>query len=193
MPSQGLQQALITLGRAYQNLLDKATTAIVRRSPNIAHEDLRIRNMTASARGPGENPRTNVRQKAGLNRAILARGWGLAFRMLDYKVTAAGGAVLKVEARCSSQECSACGPISPNNRQSQARFVCTTCGHSETADANGATVITARGEVLLVARRNAAAGQAASGRGATVRLGAALPRRAVATKRQPAHPPRRRA
>ncbi|RDI50487.1 hypothetical protein [Microvirga subterranea] len=64
----------MNLGRAYQNLLDKATTAIVRRSPNIAHEDLRIRNMTASVRGLGENPRTNVRKKAGLNRAILAPG-----------------------------------------------------------------------------------------------------------------------
>ncbi len=179
--------------RRRRAVLDKATTAIVRRSPNIAHEDLRIRNMTASARGTIDNPGSNVRQKAGLNRAILEQGWGMAFRMLAYKAAAAGGAVVKVEARGSSQECSACGHVSPDNRKAQAKFACTSCGHAENADDNAAKVIAARGEVLLAARRKAAAGHAASGRGANVRPGAAAPRRAVVTKRQPAQPVRRQA
>ncbi|QRM32335.1 transposase (plasmid) [Microvirga sp. VF16] len=174
--------------RRRRDFLDKATTAIVKRSPFIAHEDLKIRNMTASARGSIDRPGTNARQKAGLNRVILEQAWGKAFRMFNYKTAAIGGAVLKVEARCSSQECSSCGHISPGNRPTQARFVCVSCGHSENADDNAAKVIAYRGEVLLAAKRKAAAGHAASGRGANVGLGAALPRRAVVTKRQPAQP-----
>jgi hypothetical protein len=41
----------------------------------VALEDLRIKNMTASARGTLEEPGRMVRQKAGLNRSILNQGW----------------------------------------------------------------------------------------------------------------------
>lgn len=40
----------------------------------IRFEDLRIRNMTRSAKGTGGKPGSNVRAKSGLNRAILAQG-----------------------------------------------------------------------------------------------------------------------
>jgi putative transposase len=43
----------------------------------IRFEKLNIVNMTASARGTTEKPGRNIAQKAGLNRAILAQGWGL--------------------------------------------------------------------------------------------------------------------
>jgi putative transposase len=172
--------------RRRHDALAKATTEIVRRSPIIAREDLQIQSMTASAKGTAEKPGRNVRQKAGLNRAILERSWGIAFAMLAYKAEAVGGRALKVEARCSSQECSACHHVDPGNRTTQARFACLACGHTENADANAAKVIAYRGEHLLAAEREAAAGHAASGRGADVRPGAAKPRRAVATKRQPA-------
>jgi len=39
-------------------------------------EALKVQNMTASAKGTIENPGRNVRQKSGLNRAILASTWG---------------------------------------------------------------------------------------------------------------------
>ena len=40
----------------------------------LAFEDLRLRNMTRSARGSVESPGRNVRAKAGLNRSLLDAG-----------------------------------------------------------------------------------------------------------------------
>jgi putative transposase len=50
---------------------EKASTDIARRFDVIRVEDLRIGNMTRSARGTPENPGRSVRAKAGLNRGIL--------------------------------------------------------------------------------------------------------------------------
>jgi hypothetical protein len=49
--------------------------------------------MTRSARGTLTKPGRNVRQKAGLNRAIAASGWGLLVTRLEQK---APGRVQKV-------------------------------------------------------------------------------------------------
>lgn len=38
-------------------------------------EDLKVKNMTASAKGTVANPGKNVKQKSGLNRAILRTGF----------------------------------------------------------------------------------------------------------------------
>ena len=51
---------------------EKASTSIAHRFDLIRVENLQIQNMTRSARGTRENPGRNVRQKAGLNREILA-------------------------------------------------------------------------------------------------------------------------
>src|SRR5664279_2410554 len=68
-----------------------------RRFALIRVEDLRVRNMTRSAKGtmdapgdaprdaPGDAPGTNVRPKAGLNRAILDKGWGVLVTRLEQK------------------------------------------------------------------------------------------------------------
>ena len=60
--------------------VEKASTGIARRFDLIRVEDLKIGNMTRSAKGTRENPGRNVRQKAGLNRGILGSGWGLLVR-----------------------------------------------------------------------------------------------------------------
>ena len=52
------------------------STDLARRFDLIRIEDLDVRAMTRSARGTAAQPGRNVRQKAGLNRAILANGWG---------------------------------------------------------------------------------------------------------------------
>src|ERR1039457_448507 len=56
---------------------EKASTDIARRFEVIRVENLKVKNMTRSARGTRENPGRNVRAKAGLNRGILGSGWGL--------------------------------------------------------------------------------------------------------------------
>jgi transposase len=62
---------------ARKDWAEKASTEIARRYDIIRIEDLKIRNMTRSAKGTEDAPGRNVAQKAGLNRAILASGWGM--------------------------------------------------------------------------------------------------------------------
>jgi putative transposase len=45
----------------------------------------------------------------------------------------------------TSNECSACGHVSPLNRISQAVFRCIACAYTENADSNASKVILARG------------------------------------------------
>jgi IS605 OrfB family transposase len=119
---------------------EKMTTEIVRRFDVIKVEDLRVRNMTRSAKGTREKPGRKVRQKAGLNRGILRSGWGVLVRRLEQK---APGRVVKVNAAFTSQRCSACGHVDAKSRKSQARFVCTACGFACHADMNAAINIAA--------------------------------------------------
>lgn len=109
-------------------------------------EDLKIKNMTASARGTVEKPGTRIAQKAGLNRAILGAGWGRFVEMLTYKVVPEGGVVIRRPAAYSSQECALCHHIDAASRVRRDLFVCTVCGHTEHADTNASQVILSRWE-----------------------------------------------
>ncbi|MDI3419479.1 RNA-guided endonuclease InsQ/TnpB family protein [Streptomyces luteolus] len=116
----------------------KTTTEIAATFSRIGVEDLTIKNMLKSAKGTVESPGINVRQKAGLNRAIAGEAWGRTVSMLEYKAAQRGGIVVKVPAANTSRRCSVCGFIIPGNRQTQARFVCQAdgCGYEENADTN---------------------------------------------------------
>jgi transposase len=127
---------------------EKASTGIARRFDLIRVEDLKITNMTRSARGTPQQPGRNVGQKAGLNRGILRSGWGLLVRRLEDK---APGRVQKINPAFTSQRCSACGHVDRNSREGQAVFRCTACGYACQADVNAA--------------RNIAAGHAVTVRG----------------------------
>jgi transposase len=127
---------------------EKVSTGIAQRFDVIRVENLKITNMTRSAKGTRGNPGRNVRQKAGLNRGILGSGWGLLMRRLQDK---APGRVEKVRPAFTSQRCSACGQVDARSRESQPRFVCTACGFAGNADVNAA--------------RNIAAGHAVTARG----------------------------
>ena len=48
-------------------------------------EDLKIKNMTASAKGTAEAPGKHVKAKSRLNRSMLDTGWGIFERCLSYK------------------------------------------------------------------------------------------------------------
>jgi putative transposase len=119
---------------------EKASTELARRFDVIRVENLKITNMTRSAKGTRENPGRNVRAKAGLNRGILGSGWGLLVRRLADK---APGRVEKVKPHYTSQRCSACGQVDRGSRESQAVFRCTACGFACHADVNAAINIAA--------------------------------------------------
>jgi len=123
-----------------QDWAEKVSTGIARRFDVIRVEDLKIPNMTRSAKGTRENPGRGVRAKAGLNRGILASGWGLLVRRLGDK---APGRVEKIKPALTSQRCSACGRVDRGSRESQAVFRCTACGFAGNADVNAAINIAA--------------------------------------------------
>ncbi|MFC3997499.1 RNA-guided endonuclease InsQ/TnpB family protein [Nocardiopsis sediminis] len=135
--------------------VEKTSTRLALGFDIIRFEGLRIRNMTASARGTVEEPGKQVRQKAGLNRAILAQGWGLLRTRTGHK---AAGRVEDVPPAYTSLRCSDCGWIDKNSRQSQARFVCSSCGFTCNADLNASKNIAAGQGVSPGPRRVRAGG-----------------------------------
>ena len=116
----------------------KLTTQLAKNHGLIAFEALAIKSMTQSARGTVESPGKSVRRKAGLNRGLLAQGMGETRRQLLYKALWASGKTVQVDPAYSSQRCSCCDHVSPENRPTRERFACTSCGHTEHADINAA-------------------------------------------------------
>lgn len=123
----------------------KASLDLVRKHGLIVIEDLRIRNMTRSAKGTIDQPGKNVRQKTGLNRAIRDKGWGKLALALEHAARYHGAEIIKVPAAYTSQTCHACKHVDPKSRESQAVFRCTACGHQDNADVNAAKNILAAG------------------------------------------------
>lgn len=116
--------------------------------------------MTASAKGTVAEPGRKVRQKSGLNRSILAKGWGAFLLKLEHAARYHGTAVAKVNPAYTSQTCNACGHVAPESRESQARFRCVTCGYQAHADVNAARNILAAG-LAVTGRGDLAVGQSA--------------------------------
>ncbi|MFG1923818.1 RNA-guided endonuclease InsQ/TnpB family protein [Cryptosporangium sp. NPDC048952] len=146
--------------------IEKTTTDLARRFDVIHVENLNVKAMTRSARGTAAAPGRNVRQKAGLNRGILAAGWGLLLARLEHK---APGRVVKTNPAYTSLTCNACGHCATDNCKSQAVFRCCACGHQANADVNAA--------------RNIAEGKTAVGR--TVAARGDRAKSARSAKREP--------
>ena len=111
----------------------------------VVVEDLKIKNMTKATKGTVEKPSKNAKAKRGLNRVITQQSWGMFFELLEYKLKANGGELIKVNPQFTSQICNECGHTSKENRQSQSKFVCTSCGYTANADINASKNILARG------------------------------------------------
>jgi putative transposase len=133
------------VANARKDFLHKHSTAIAKNHGTVVVEALKVRNMSASAKGTTAEPGKMVRQKAGLNRAILDQGWGGFRIMLNYKLADRGGKLIEVPAAYTSQTCAECGVVDARSRHDQARFVCTGCGHEANADTNAAIIILKRG------------------------------------------------
>jgi putative transposase len=97
----------------------QTSTSISKNHAMIVMEDLKVGNMSRSARGALDTPGKQVAQKSGLNRSILDQGWGEFRRQLEYKQEWLGGWLLTVPAHHASQTCSVCGHVVKENRKSQ--------------------------------------------------------------------------
>lgn len=139
-----------------EHLQHHTTTELADAFSVVVVEDLKITNLIRSAKGTIEQPGRNVRQKAGLNRAITGEAWGRTVTLLEYKTRDRSGLVVKIPAPGTSQICHLCGHRDAASRNST-RFSCTnpSCGWSGHADTNAAinirnaagTVVSGRGDL----------------------------------------------
>ena len=114
------------------DFLHKHSTAVVGKYGTIVVEALNVAAMSRST----------------LAKQILDCSGSEFFRMLKYKAADAGRRIEEIDPRYTSQQCSQCGFVSKDNRKTQADFACTSCGHTDNADHNGAVNILARNEPL---------------------------------------------
>ena len=117
-----------------KNYLHQLSHKISENQAIVYMEDLKIKNMSKSARGTKEKHGKNVRAKSGLNRAILDQSWGEFHRQLEYKMKWKGGEVIFVPPENTSRTCPCCGCVDKKNRKTQASFRCIKCGYSNNAD-----------------------------------------------------------
>jgi putative transposase len=135
----------------------KTALGLVRVHDFIAHEDLRIRNMSKAPAPKPDPDRTGsflpngAAAKAGLNRIIADAGWGVFLTILHAKAESAGREVTAVDPRNTSRTCPECGHTAKENRPTQEKFHCAACGHTAHADTVGALNVLRAGLV----RRNA--------------------------------------
>jgi putative transposase len=138
-----------TIANVRRDFLHKTSTAISKNHALVCIEDLKVANMSRSAKGSKEQPGRNVKAKSGLNRSILDQGWSEFRRQLEYKQAWLGGRVVAVPPQHTSQRCACCGHIDAANRLSQARFACVSCRYEANADFNAACNILAAGHAVL--------------------------------------------
>ncbi|MET8331942.1 transposase [Streptomyces sp. NPDC005181] len=147
-------------GKVRRQRLDhahKTALGLVREHDFIAHEDLKIRNMSKTP-APKPDPdqagvflSNGAAAKAGLNRSIADAGWGVFLTILTSKAESAGREVIAVDPRNTSRRCPACGLTAKENRPTQEKFHCVGCGHLAHADTVGAINVLRAG----LARREA--------------------------------------
>lgn len=143
-------------GNQRKDYLHKLSTDIINENQVIVLEKLKVKNMSASAKGTAEEPGKNVKAKSGLNRSLLDVGIYSFTVMLEYKAKRHGRELIKIDPRYTSQKCSCCGHTAKENRKSQAGFECVECGHKENADINAAKNILEKG-ILHRRKREASA------------------------------------
>lgn len=146
-----------------RDYLHKISAQISQNHAIVYVEDLKVSNMSKSAKGDSEHHGKNVKQKSGLNRSILDQSWYEFRRQLDYKLLWRGGHLITVDPRNTSRTCPICGHISKDNRKTQAQFECVDCGFAANADEVGAINILRAGRARLACEVNDAVMSSAAG------------------------------
>ena len=117
-PSKGWLKAQEVLRKRHQdvqnqreNFHHQESATLIKRAALLVTETLGIQGMTASAKGTVEKPGKNVKQKAGLNRAILDSAPGGFLAKCAYKAEEARCMDVRIEPRKwkPSQTCPGCG------------------------------------------------------------------------------------
>jgi putative transposase len=120
-----------------RNFAHNTARTIVNACDFIALEDLRLLNMTASAKGDVINHGKNVKAKSGLNRSLLDAALGHIAQLVVEKAESAARTVVFVDPAHTSQTCSRCDRVDAQSRNG-AVFRCVACGFCIDADHNAA-------------------------------------------------------
>ena len=154
-PSRKRRRLKAQIQKLYQKLRNirkdfcqQTANAIARTVGMVYVEDLKIRNMTASAKGTIEEPGRRVKQKSGLNKAMLRFSPHQLVSSLEWALLKHGGYVTKVNPAYTSQTCPSCGHCEKENRPTQAEFKCRQCGYANNADVVGAINVLNRGRTV---------------------------------------------
>ena len=139
----------IRIANARNDYLHKLSHNLSKNHAVVVLEDLKVANMSKSAKGTVEEPGTNVKAKSGLNKSILDQGWAEFKRQLAYKLEWLGGLLVLVDPKNTSRCCPECGHTSKDNRTTQERFLCVECGYKENADFVGALNVLRAGHARL--------------------------------------------
>ena len=129
--------------------------ALVSRYGVVVLEDLKLKNMTRSARGTKDHPGANVAAKQALNRKLADAALGRLRYWMCVKAEEAGRRTWAVNPANTSRTCAACGHCATWNRRSRDRFQCAACGHEAHADLNAAENIAALGQACEAAWQTA--------------------------------------
>lgn len=149
-----------------KDFLHKVSHDISKSHTCIIREDLKIKEMTMSKRrqklilNPEYLEKLSIKKKKNpflravydrrnINRKILGMSWGIFNKMVEYKVKNNMGLIIKVDPAYTSQCCSQCKHVSPDNRISQEKFHCQSCGFKCNADHNAAINIYEKGLLSL--------------------------------------------
>jgi putative transposase len=120
-----------------QDHLHKTTSIISRENQVVVIEDLQVKNMTSSAAGTVAAPGKKVRQKAGLNGAILDVGFSEFRRQLAYKCERHGTELIVADRWfASSKLCSHCGIKNQALTLKDRHWACAQCGTPHDRDVN---------------------------------------------------------
>jgi IS605 OrfB family transposase len=104
-----------------------------------------------TGRGIAIEKLTGIRERirARKSQRAILHSWAFAQlgQFLKYKAVLAGVALVEVDPRNSSLECSRCGHIEKANRPSQSKFRCKSCNYAANADFNAAQNLRSRANV----------------------------------------------
>ena len=155
-PTTRRVKAQARVARAHADLAERRATtqhALTKRLSTshdvVAIEDLNVAGMTRTARGTLEQPGSNVRAKAGLNRSILDVGFGEIRRQLTYKTSWYGSRLAVIDRwEPTSKTCSTCGTARATLPLTEREYHCTTCDTRIDRDLNAARNILAAATVM---------------------------------------------
>lgn len=95
---------------------------------------------------------TGIKEDTGFPRRLRHWTYYDLQTKIENKAKEHGIKVVKIDPRYTSQRCSKCGHIDPQNRPSQERFCCTACGFSGNADFNASQNISTKGIDKIIAK-----------------------------------------